>query len=344
MSNEQFRPYYYDAMYDYTVKKNPQGIIIARPYSHQGGYAASVEKMNMGWCGDFSGDWKGLKLQIQNIYQSAKRGYGSPGCEVAGFFMKRSNKEQFVRYAQFGCMTACMINGGENGAFSNHLPWWHGTDVENIYRYCVVLHDELIPYFFSTVVDAHLRGGSLIKNASYEEESHQVGDYLFTKAITSADNRVSFHLPSEGEWINFYDGTKYAPGSLIEEVYALERFPLFVKAGAILPLNVTSGLTGLGDASMVGRKTIMIYPNGTTTRQLHLPCGDGIEYEDCLVTYDEKTGKLKVSSGTSQKYTFILKNMPSVKKVKNAASWKYNAEKQELRIDAEGSTLDIEIR
>lgn len=343
MSNELFRPYYYDAMYDYTVKKNPQGIIIARPYSHQGGYAASVEKMNMGWCGDFSGDWKGLKLQIQNIYQSAKRGYGSPGCEVAGFFMKRSNKEQFVRYAQFGCMTACMINGGENGAFSNHLPWWHGKDVEDIYRYCVVLHNELIPYLFSTVVDAHLYGGSLIKNASYEEESHQVGDYLFTKAITSDDNHASFHLPSEGEWINFYDGKKYAPDSLIEEVYPLERFPLFVKAGAILPLNVTNGLTGLGDASMAGRRTVMIYPNGVTTRLLHLPCGDGIEYEDCLVTYDEQKGKLQVHSITSQKYTLILKNMPSVKKVKNSVSWKYDAAKQELRIDAEGKKLNIEV-
>ena len=94
---------------------------------------------------------------------------------------------------------------------------------------------------------------------------------------------------------------------------------------------------------MAGRKTIMIYPNGIATRLLHLPCGDGIEYEDCLVTYDEKMGKLKVSSGTFQKYTFILKNIPSVKKVKNAASWKYNTGKQELRIDAEGSTLDIEI-
>lgn len=343
MSNELFRPYYYDAMYDYTVKKNPQGIIIARPYSHQGGYAASVEKMNMGWCGDFSGDWKGLKLQIQNIYQSAKRGYGSPGCEVAGFFMKRSNKEQFVRYAQFGCMTACMINGGENGAFSNHLPWWHGKDVEDIYRYCVVLHNELIPYLFSTVVDAHLYGGSLIKNASYEEESHQVGDYLFTKVITSDDNHASFHLPSEGEWINFYDGKKYAPGSLIEEAYPLERFPLFVKAGAILPLNVTNGLTGLGDASMAGRRTVMIYPNGVTTRLLHLPCGDGIEYEDCLVTYDEQKGKLQVHSITSQKYTLILKNMPFVKKVKNSVSWKYDAAKQELRIDAEGKKLNIEV-
>ena len=41
--------------------------------------------------------------------------------------------------------------------------------MEDIYRYCVVLHNELIPYLFSTVVDAHLYGGSLIKNASYEE-------------------------------------------------------------------------------------------------------------------------------------------------------------------------------
>ena len=343
MSNEQFRPYYYDAMYDYTVSKNPQGIIIARPYSHQGGYAASVEKMNMGWCGDFSGDWKGLKLQIQNIYRSAKRGYGSPGCEVAGFFQGRSDKKQFVRYAQFGCMTACMINGGENGAFSNHLPWWHGADVEDIYRYCVVLHNELIPYLFSTIVDAHQHGGSLIKNASYEEESHQVGDYLFTKAITSDDDRVSFHLPCEGEWVDFYDGQRYAPGSLIERSYPLNRFPLFVKAGAILPLNVTGSLTGLGDASMTGRKTILIYPNGVTTRQLHLPSGDGIEYEDCLVSYDEATGKLKVDSGTSQRYTFILKNVSRVKKVKNATSWKYDAVKQELRIDAEGSALDIAI-
>lgn len=343
MCNERFRPYYYDAMYDYTVRKNPQGIIIARPYSHQGGYAASVEKMNMGWCGDFSGDWNGLKLQIQNIYQSAKRGYGSPGCEVAGFFMKRSDKKQFVRYAQFGCMTACMINGGENGAFSNHLPWWHGADVEDIYRYCVALHNELIPYFFSTVVDAHLYGGSLIKNASYEEESHQVGDYLFTKAITSADNRVSFHLPYDGEWINFYNGKKYAPGSFVKEEYALDAFPLFVKAGAILPLNIDAGMALLGDVSMAGRKVVMIYPNGTSTRLLHLPCGDGVEYEDCLVSYDERTGRLQVCSAVAQEFTFILKGMPLVKNVHDVASWEYDEEERELRIDVQGDSLNIKI-
>ena len=37
MSNKEFRHYYYDAMHEYTIKKRSEGIIIARPYSHQGG-------------------------------------------------------------------------------------------------------------------------------------------------------------------------------------------------------------------------------------------------------------------------------------------------------------------
>ena len=343
LSNEQFRPYYYNAMYDYTVKHNPKGIIIARPFSHQGGYAASVEKLNMGWSGDFSGDWKGLKEQIRNIYLSAKRGYGSVACEVGGFFQKRSDKLQFVRYAQFGCMTACMINGGENGAFSNHLPWYHGKDVDNIYRYCVSLHDELIPYLFSTVVDAHLTGGSLIRNASFAEESHQVGNALFTKAITSEENTVSFHLPTNGEWIDFWSGKTYAAGSQVTATYPLDRFPLFVKSGSIIPLNITTQITGLGDETMKHRKTILIYPNGISQSLLHLPIDDGITYRDYRVMYDENRKLLTVSGKDVESYTFILKNMPKVNNVKNVSSWKYDKNKKELRIQAKGSELKIQI-
>lgn len=343
LSNEQFRPYYYNAMYDYTVKHNPKAIIIARPFSHQGGYAASVEKLNMGWSGDFSGDWKGLKEQIRNIYLSAKRGYGSVACEVGGFFQKRPNKLQFVRYAQFGCMTACMINGGENGAFSNHLPWYHGKDVENIYRYCVSLHDELIPYLFSTVVDAHLTGGSLIRNASFAEESHQVGNALFTKAITSEENTVSFHLPTNGEWIDFWSGKTYAAGSRVTATYPLDRFPLFVKSGSIIPLNITTRITGLGDETMKHRKTILIYPNGISQSLLHLPIDDGITYRDYRVIYDESRKLLTVSGKDAESYTFILKNMPKVNNVKNVSSWKYDKNKKELRIQAKGSELKIQI-
>lgn len=341
MSNELFRPYYYDAMFDYTTSRNKDSIIIARPYSHQGGFAASVEKMNLGWCGDFSGDWKGLKLQIQNIYTSALRGYGAIGCEIAGFFRQRSNKEQLIRYTQFGSMTACLINGGENGAFSNHLPWWHGNDAEQIYRKCIKMHKALVPYFFSTIVDCHLYGGSLIRNTSFEEESHKVGEYIFTKAITSAGGNTSFHLPSEGVWIDYFTNEEFNPSDSVARIYPLDEFPLFIKAGSIIPIY---SKYYEDNESGNSEFTILLYPNGTSAQTLHLPSGEGIEYNDIHIFYDDINGLLKIKGNEQTPLTFIIKESENIKNVKNADKWDYCKKNKELKLNIDADVSEIQIK
>jgi alpha-glucosidase (family GH31 glycosyl hydrolase) len=343
LTNAAFRPYYYDAMYDYTLKKNPAGIVLARPFSHQGGFFGSVGKTQLGWCGDFSGNWKGLKLQIDNIYKSAEAGYGAPGCEVAGFWEEKSTMQQFIRYGQFGAMTACMINGGMNGAFTNHLPWYHGKETETIYRFCVEFHNQLIPYLFSTVVDTHLNGGSLIRNMSYEQESHQVGDFLFTKAITSDSNSVEFALPKDGQWIDFWDGKEYDGAAVVKQEYPLERFPLFVKSGAIIPLKIDNAVTGIGDASMSGKEVILIYPSGQNSCTYHSPAGEGIVYEDINVAYDTDKSTISVDAKTPRKFALMLRGLLPVKDVQNASQWSYNQERKELRIAAEGKSIRLTI-
>lgn len=320
MSNQEFRAYYYDAMSDYVRMRTPMGVTIGRPYSHQGGYHSSTGKMLVGWCGDFGGDWKGLKLQIDNIYQSAKAGYGAVGCEVAGFMGARSNSEQLVRYTQFGSMTACMINGGENGAFSSHLAWWHGDDICDIYRYCVTLHNQLRPYLFSSMVDVHLNGGSLLKDVSIENESHKVGDDLFTKAITVSGGAATFRLPENGEWIDFFSGEKYDGGTLVSKTYSLDRFPIFIRKGAILPLDIDSDLTSFGNSSMRGRRVIVIYPKGKTHRQLYLPIGEGTDYVKCDVTYDESSHRFTLQCKKSFDYTVIVKGERDI--IKNVSGKK----------------------
>lgn len=319
MSNKEFRPYYYNAMYDYTVNRKSDGLIIARPFSHQGGLEASVEKMNMGWCGDFSGNWDGLRLQIDNIYRSSQYGYGAIGCEVAGFFRAKSNRTQFVRYSQFGCMTACIINGGENGAFSAHLPWYHGQDVEEHYRWCVNWMNELAPYKFSTVVEAHLKGGSLMKNCSIEEYSHMLGNDIFTKAIVSNDNHVEFHLPSDGEWIDYWSGEHYNAGEKIVKSYPLGQFPLFIRAGAIIPLHINNDVTGIGDASMKDKRVFLIYPDGKSSRRFHLPVGEGVEYFDCQVAYDEKKKEATIQSEQNGDFVFIVMGKNKVSRVESVS-------------------------
>lgn len=343
MSNEKFRPYYYDAMFDYTTKNRKDGIIIARPYSHQGGFAASISKLNMGWCGDFAGNWAGLKEQISNIYISSLHGYGAVACEVAGFYKSRASSKEFVRYAQFGCMTACMINGGENGAFTNHLPWFHGKQVEEIYRYCVVLHKELVPYMFSTVVDAHQRGGSLIKNASLGEESHQLGDYIFTKAITDSSDVATFTLPVEGEWIDFWTGSRHNAGSTVSRKFNIEQFPLYIKAGAIIPLDIDDRQSAFGNTKLKGDQTIGIWPSGKAQRVLHLPDGEGVDYHDCRIEFDQQDSILNVENSRNEKIVIILNGVNSVSAVDGAADWHYDSAKKRLEICVSGEKAHVQL-
>lgn len=344
MSNAEFRPYYYDAMYDYTVKNNPAGLIIARPYSHQGGFTASIGKLNMGWCGDFSGDWKGLKQQIDNIYNSAVRGYGSIACEVGGFYQERSTKTQLIRYAQFGCMTATMINGGENGAFSNHLPWYHDGETEDIYRKCVILHEELVPYLFSSSVDVSRHGGSLLKDVNLEEESHRLGASLFTKAITNDGGHVEYRLPADGEWIDYWSGEKFRGGTLIKRNYSIDQFPLFVKCGSVIPIEVAKNSFWCADKpEYSGARTFIIYPADKMSGRLHLPKGEGIDYDDYTMAFDSKAGKLTIRCPKSEIVNVVVKGLQNVKEVSNVKSWSINPSNGDLALAAEGSDIDIDI-
>lgn len=344
MSNEAFRPYYYDSMFQYIISRKAEGVIVGRPFSHQGGVEASVEQLNLGWCGDFEGSWKGLKLQINNIYKSAELGYGAPGCEVGGFFKARSSKNELIRYAQFGAMTASMINGGENGAFTNHLPWYHDKETSSCYRQAVWLHSQLIPYIFSSIVKVHKTGGSLIKNVSYTQESHTMGDDIYTKAITSTNNSVNFSLPEKGDWVEFWTKTKYAGGTTISQTYPLNQFPLFIKVGAIIPMNITNNYSGIGNSSLKGKETIYIIPSENRREyQYFRPKGDGIDYEPIQISFDGQKNELTVEGESRHEYAFLIQSKIKPIQVENADKWTYNENKHELLVFKRGSKFNIKL-
>jgi alpha-glucosidase (family GH31 glycosyl hydrolase) len=344
LTNVQFRPYYYNSMFQYITNRKAEGAIVGRPFSHQGGIEASVDQLSFGWCGDFEGSWGGLKLQISNIYKSAEFGYGAPGCEVGGFWKARSSKNELIRYAQFGAMTATMINGGENGAFTNHLPWYHDEETASCYRQAVWLHSQLIPYIFSSIVEAHQSGGSLIKNMSYTQESHTLGNDIFTKAITSSTNLVSFSLPQKGEWMDFWTKKKYSGGTNISQTYPLYQFPLFVKVGAIIPMNITNDYSGVGDSSLTGKQTVYIIPSvGRNEYQYFRPLGEGINYEENHIIFDGQKNILTVQGKSKLAYAFLIQCDTKPVKVENADEWKYDMEKHELQILKRGSKFNIKL-
>lgn len=86
----------------------------------------------------------------------------------------------------------------------------------------------------------------------------------------------------------------YAGSSVISEVYPLDRFPLFVRKGAVLPVA--------GE-----HPTFHVYPGADYDATLHLPTGEGVEYSDYHETLDSSTGELTVHCPSLQTASVVVR-------------------------------------
>jgi len=338
IEKSEFKKYYYAAVADQSRKLNPESIILARPFS------ASINKCIVGWCGDYSGDWEGIRSQMHNLYKSAEAGYSTLCVEVGGFLGAKPTKESLLRYAQFGALMPVMNNGGSNGGLSNHLPWFHDEETVDIYRYFAVLHSELVPYLFSCSVDAHLKGDTIVKSPDPGKAQHLLGDCIFASPVVGPDSEKQVVLPETGYWVDYWNEDKlFAPGTEMNVQVPINRTPLFLRAGAIIPLHVRSDITGHGDSSYADKETFIIYPYKRSCYLYHRPRGTGICYDDIKLSMDEQSGTLTVDGGKSISYRFRIKSFGKPERIKGTDSWSYDQANQYVIIDKEGSGFTVQI-
>jgi alpha-glucosidase (family GH31 glycosyl hydrolase) len=188
-------------------------------------------------------------------------------------------------------------------------------------------------------VDAHLHGGSMMKNVSKEQESHTVGNDIFFKAITSDKSRVSFVLPAREKWIDFWTDDEYEGGTKITKEYSLDRAPLFIRSGAIIPMEITNDITGIGDNSFTGKTTVLIYPGIKNEYLFHKPLGEGTEYTDIQIKFNNE--EIVVQSEINNSYIFLLKMSDLPKNVKDSDKWSYNPDSKTVQIEKAGKSFKI---
>ena len=350
LSRDTFRKYYYADFYDYTVSKNSSGVIMARGFSPSGtdlsdGLDVSpITKTPLVWNGDYTGSFSGLIEQMNDLYDSAGRGYGAPGVEIGGYDGAKPTKNSLIRYAQFAAMTPLMENGGRNGGLAEHLPWFWDTETVDIYRYFATLHNELGHYLFSLGVESSLHGGSIVRGASKTQSHHRLGEQIFVSILTSDTTIKTIELPAGARWIDYWnEESNHAGDSTFAYHAPLDRFPIFIKAGAIIPLDVKNNVCGHGDDSSAGRITVLVYPAGASTFLFHRPTGEGTAYEDIEIGVQESTGTLTVKGATPANYIFRVKSFSAPASVTGGTNWSYDNQTKTVIVNATGADFVITI-
>ncbi len=343
LPRSEFKQHYYADYFDYSRARRSLALTVSRAYSHQGGIGAPIAKSSVSWQGDFSGDFANLAKQKNYIYDSARRGYGAPGVEI-GFYGDNLTKTSFLRYTQFAAMTPLMINGGRSTGADKHLPWNWDAQTVDIYRYYATLHSELASYLFSYGVEAHLTGKSIFRAVDKAASHHKLGEEVFVSILTSDATSKTVSFPAGATWIDYWnEKTVYPGGSSAVYPVPLARFPIFIKAGAILPLSVRNAVTGHGDSSYANRTTLLIYPAGVSSFTFHRPTGDGIGYSDVQVSVDEAAGSVRVTGTVVRSYILRVKSFSPPSSVQGADSWSYDGVSQYLTIRKRGDAFTIAI-
>jgi alpha-glucosidase (family GH31 glycosyl hydrolase) len=329
--------------FDYTTANDPTGIVLVRPYSAaQGMVGSDLSKCSVGWVGDHEGGFGGIATQLSDIYTSAQMGYGAPGVEIGGYVNPAPNKDSLIRYAEFGALTPLMENGGANGGLTQHLPWYWDAQTVTIYQYFATLHSELGSYNFSYEVDAHLTGKSVIRQSDIARAQHLLGDQILASVITTDVTTKSVTFPTGASWIDYWnEDMVYAGGSTSQYSAPLAQYPIFIKAGAIIPLDVKTAITGHGDTTSAGKTTVAIYPAGQSSFTFHRPTGEGTAYSDAKITVDATSGTITVAGAVAAGYRLRVKSMQAPTGVTGADGWSFDAIHKVVVIDKQGATFAI---
>lgn len=241
-----------------------------------------------------------------------------------------SSEDWLRRFQSVVFSPMAMINAWASGT----KPWTF-PEVENQIKEYAMLRMQMMPYWYSEFARYHFDGippframnlepgfipeqGTTAKlsDANLEEnpyleavskeikDQYMAGEYLLVAPMFKGQKERTVVLP-KGDWYDFYTGKYVGNGEKITVTPGLDRIPVYVKDGAILPF-----MEARLHAPKAGEKVnleIRHYGKADGSYRLYDDDGETFDYEkgayswrDITVTRDKK-GKLKGAISKAEK-------------------------------------------
>ena len=242
------------------------------------------------WSGDVGGTWDAYRRQIVAGLNYTMTGLPYWTTDIGGFF--RPGPSQYTDTSYQELLTRWYQWGAFNPIFRIHgyqtetEPWKYGQRVEENMRKMLDLRYRLLPYIYSEAWQITSKGSTIMRPLvmDFREDTSALShpyEFMFGKAFLVAPitepNRAKLkvHLPASGFWYDFWTGKRLDGGQAAEVAAPLERIPLMVKAGSIVPMGPSIQYSTENSDPV----EIRIYPGADGEFSLYDDENDGYGYE-----------------------------------------------------------------
>jgi alpha-glucosidase len=249
-------------------------------------------RYQIGFSGDTISTWESLAFQPYFTATAANVGYGYWSHDIGGHMPGKVDPEMYTRWVQFGAFSPILRTHSTKNPEAERRIWAFPPKYYDVMRAAVLLRYAMIPYIYTTAREAYDTGISVMRPMYYDypeaAEAYQyTGQYLFGDSMlvspvtTPLDplhqlSRKAVWVP-EGEWVEWSTGSRFKGPQAIERNYVLEEIPIFVKAGAILPMQPPMKFS---NEKPVDPLILTIFPGGTSATRLYEDAGNSVGYKN----------------------------------------------------------------
>lgn len=257
---------------------------------------AGIQRYAVAWTGDQSASWDYIRWHIPTLVGSGLSGMAYATGDVDAIF--GGSAETYTRDLQWKAFTPVLMGMSGWSANARKHPWAFDEPYRSINRDYLKLKMRLTPYMYGLAHDAAQTGAPIVRGLMWDYPSDpkawteaykyqfMLGRDLLVAPVyrsqaASRGWRRDIHLP-QGRWIDYWDGRQVqtgAEGRQIDRQVDLATLPLFVRAGAILPMHPAMLYDGQNPLDEI---TFDLYPQGESHYTM---------YEDDGVTRRHEKGE-----------------------------------------------------
>lgn len=265
-----------------------------RPFVLTRAAYAGSQKYCGGWTGDNHSIWAHLTLSLEQICNLSLCGMAMCGSDIGGFGSD-ATPELLVRFYQAAVFAPFFRNHSAVGT-RRQEPWLFDEKTRDAVRKTVRLRYRFIPYIYDLARECERTGEPIVRPLVYEYphdkmvrnicDEYLLGKFVLVAPVTAPGKFArEVYLP-EGEWYDYETNEKYTGGKYILADAPLDKVPVFIRAGAILPV-AEGNIQSTEDITSENTR-ILTYPGQ----------GTFIHYED-----DNETLAYREGSYNAMEYT-----------------------------------------
>jgi alpha-D-xyloside xylohydrolase len=230
------------------------GMVWARS-SYLGGQRHSAQ-----WSGDSTASYPAMGSTLRGGLSHGVSGVPFWSHDVGGFH-GTPTPDLYVRWAQFGALSPLVRFHGT----TSRLPWDFPDAARDAAIEALRLRYRLLPYLYAAAVAAARTGEPMLRALLVDSPDdpaawsadleYRLGPDLLVAPMIDPTGTRAVYLP-DGDWVDFWTGEVHAGGRYRTVTTPLERVPLFVRHGAIIPTTPVGDSVGDGP---FGELTLVSY-------------------------------------------------------------------------------------